>query len=146
MKKLMFVGIGMCGLMAGGIAVIAWAAFALTRPVVDASEQFLTLVAQSPAQAYASTSESFRARISEENFAAAVKQLAIREYASASWSHREIDNSVGLVEGTTTDRKGGVTPITIRLIWENNAWKVMSATVGGMDLLASKPPRSGGAT
>jgi len=143
---MMFVGLGIGGmLLVGGVGSIAWAVISLTRPVVDASERFLTLVAENPAQAYASTSESFRARISEAGFVSAVKQLALREYASASWNHREIDNSVGLVEGTTVDKKGGVTPISIRLIWENNAWKVMGATVGGLDLLASRVPQSGDA-
>jgi len=145
MKKTLIVGLGICGaLVVGAVGTIAWAAFALTRPVVNASEQFLTLVAEkNPAQAYASTSESFRARISEEDFAAAVKQLALTGYASASWRNREIDNSIGLAEGTLVDRKGGVTPISIRLIWENNAWKVSGATIGGTDILASRLPRGG---
>lgn len=145
MKRTLFVGLGICGLLViGAVGLIAWTAFTLTRPVVDASEQFLTLIAQkSLGQAYASTSESFRARISEEDFTAAVNQLALKEHASASWRHREVDNNTGFAEGTVIDEKGGVTPISIRLIWENNAWKVMGATISGMDLLASKPPRGG---
>jgi Domain of unknown function (DUF4864) len=144
MKKLFIVGLGICGVLAAGVGLIALAAFAMTRPVVDASEQFLAAIAQkNVAQAYASTSEGFRARISEEDFTSAVNQVALREYASASWRNREIDNSVGLVEGAVIDKKGGVTPISIRLISENNAWKVSGATIDGMDLFAARIPRGG---
>ena len=145
MKKPWIVGLGIGGvLVIGAVGMIAWAAFALTRPVVDASERFLTLIAdKDTAQAYASTSESFRARISEAEFTSSVNQLALKEYASASWRNREIDNSIGLAEGTVVDKKGGVTPVSIRLVWENDAWKVLGATIGGMDLLASRLPRGG---
>jgi hypothetical protein len=145
MKRTLFVGLGICGALAvGAVGVICWAAFALTRPLVNASERFLTLVAEkNSAQAYAATSESFRARISEEEFASAVNQLALTEFASASWRNREIDNSIGLAEGTVVDKKGGVTPVGIRFIWEHDAWKVSGATIGGMDVLASKVPRGG---
>lgn len=145
MKKILFVGLGIGGaLVVGAIGAIAWAAFALTRPVVDASEQFLTLIAEkNPAAAYAATSEGFRARMSEEEFASAAKQLALTEYASASWSHREIDNSIGMADGTMVSKKGTSTPISIRLIWENDAWKVSGVNSGGMDILASRLPRGG---
>src|SRR5688572_9193208 len=100
MRRTLFVGLGIGGVfVVGAIGAIAWAAFALTRPVIDASEQFLALVAEgNPAEAYASTSEAFRAQMSEGEFAAAVKQLSLTEYASASWRHREIDNSIGNAE------------------------------------------------
>lgn len=145
MKKTLFLALGVCvPLLVGGVGLIAWTAFALTRPVVDASERFLTLIAEGEAaQAYAATSESFRARISDAAFAAAVKRLSLKEYASANWSRREIDNSVGLAEGTLVDGKGGVTPVGVRLVWENDSWRVTGATVGGMDLLAVRPPRGG---
>jgi len=144
MKRTLFVGLGIGALLVvGAVGTIAWAAFALTRPVVEASEQFLALVAENPAEAYASTSEGLRARMSKENFPSAVEQLALTEYASASWRHREIDNSIATAEGTMITRKGVSTPISIRLIWENDAWKVSGVNSGGMDLFASRPPREG---
>jgi hypothetical protein len=143
MRRTLFVGLGIGGLfVVGAVGAIAWAAFALTKPVIDASEQFLAQIAEgNPAEAYASTSEGFRARMSEGDFAAAVKQLSLTEYASASWRHREIDNSIGTAEGTMITRKGISTPISIRLIWENNVWKVVGVNSGGMDILASRLPR-----
>ena len=144
MKKILIAGLGVCGFLVGVVGLIALAAFAMTRPVVDASEQFLTLIAnKNAAQAYASTSESFRARISEKEFTSAVNQLGLTEYASTTWRNREIDNSTGLAEGAMIDKKGGVTPISIRLIKENNAWKVTGANIGGADMLSSRPPRDG---
>src|SRR5947207_9317814 len=83
-------GVGLCVglgvLLVGGI-------FALTRPVVDASEQFLDLLGQGRfAEAYASSADGFRAQQDEASFTGAVKQLGLTDYSSASWHNRQIEN------------------------------------------------------
>ena len=89
----------------GGIFAI----FAITQPVVDASEQFLTLVGQDKTkEAYAFTSEAYRARQDEAAFTAAVKQLELTDFASATWNSRNVNNDQGNVAGTVTTRKNAL--------------------------------------
>jgi hypothetical protein len=126
------VGFALC---AGLVTLIFTTVFALTRPVVDASEAFLAQMGQGEvAAAYASTADGFRAQQDEESFAAAVKQLGLDEYASVSWSNRRINNQEGTAEGTVTTTKGATKPIALRLIFEGGAWKVVGVRYGGVEM------------
>jgi hypothetical protein len=110
--------------------------FALTRPVVDASEQFLGLLGQGKtAEAYALTAEGFRARQDEASFARAVNQIGLTEYASASWQSRQIDNNEGSAEGTVTTKGGTTKPVSLHLVREGDKWAVVSVRYGGVELV-----------
>src|SRR5262245_14267630 len=105
MKKRSLIGCGIAGILgigacAGLVALLVGGVFALTRPVVDASEQFLVLLGQGRiAEAYASAADSFRAQQDEASFAVAVKQLGLGDFSSVSWHSREIENLTGIAEG-----------------------------------------------
>ena len=72
LASILILGVGLC---AGLVVLFVVGLFALTRPVVDASEQFLALLGQGKiAEAYASTASSLRARQDEASFAAAVNR------------------------------------------------------------------------
>jgi hypothetical protein len=118
-----------------GIVFVA-GIFALTQPVVDASEQFLGLLGLGKtAEAYALTAEGFRAQQDEASFAGAVKQLGLTEYASASWHSRQIDNNEGSAEGTVTTKSGTTKPVSFRLVREGGKWAVVTVRYGGFELV-----------
>lgn len=137
------VGILSVGLIGGLVVLLVVGIFALTRPVVDASEQFLALLGQGKvAEAYASTADGFRARQDEASFTEAVKQLGLTDFSSVSWQNRQIENQEGAAEGTVTSSSGGVKPVAIRLVQERGQWMVVGVRYGGVDLLTfkSSPP------
>src|SRR5438034_9759528 len=110
MKKGSLIGCGIAGVLGLGLcvalgAVFVGGIFALTRPVVDASEQFLALLGQGRfADAYASAAADLRARQDEPSFTAAVQQLGPGDYSSAPWHSRQIENQEGTAEGTVTTK------------------------------------------
>jgi hypothetical protein len=143
MKKGWLIGCGVAGVvvlvLCGGLVGLIYygvtEVFALTKPVVDASDDFLSLLGQGKtAEAYASAASGFRAQMSETDFTAAVKKVGLDDYASASWSNRNINNQEGSVEGAITSKKVGATPAAIRLVYEQGTWKVVSVRYGGVEL------------
>ena len=131
-------GIGLCAglgvLFVGGV-------FALTQPVVDASEQFLALLGQGKAaEAYASAADGFRAQQDEASFTGAVEQLGLTDYASASWHSRQVENQEGAAEGTVTTKGGGTKPVSVRLIKEGGRWAVVGVRYAGVELVTIKAP------
>lgn len=140
MKKRWLIGCGLLGLMGLGLfaglgALAIGGAFALTRPVVNASEQFLDLLGQGKiAEAYAHTADGFRAQQDEASFTRAVRQLGLTDFASVSWHSRQIENQEGMTEGTVTTKRGGTKPVSLRLIWERGRWAIVAVRFGGIDL------------
>jgi hypothetical protein len=128
------------GLFIGLGTVFVGGVWALTRPVVDASEQFLGLLGQGKiAEAYASTADGFRAQQDEPSFTSAVTQLGLTDYSSAVWQSRQIDNQDGTAEGMVVTKGGGAKAVSIRLIRENGRWAVVGVRFGGVDLSSIKP-------
>jgi hypothetical protein len=128
------------GLFAGLGVVFVGGVFALTRPVVDASEEFLSLLGQGKIRdAYASAADGLRARQDERSFTAAVKQLGLTEYSSATWHSRQIENQDGTAEGTVVTKGGGTKSVSIRLVREHGKWAVVAVSYGGIDVATINP-------
>jgi hypothetical protein len=148
MKKRTLIGCGIVaflgvGMFAGLVVFLVGGIFALTRPVVDASEQFLAMLGQGRvAEAYASTADGFRAQHDEASFTAAVNQLGLTEFATASWHSRQIENQTGAAEGTVTTKSGGTRPLSIRLVREGGRWAVDGIRYGGVEVASIKAPLS----
>ncbi|MFL5243408.1 MAG: DUF4864 domain-containing protein [Gemmataceae bacterium] len=131
-------GIGACAAL--GILFVS-GIFALTRPVVNASEQFLALLGQEKiAEAYASAASGFRAQQDEASFIVAVKQLGLTDYSSVAWHNRVIENQEGTAEGIVTTKNGSTKPVSIRLVHEEGKWKVVDVRYGGVELITIKAP------
>jgi hypothetical protein len=129
------------GLLAGLVALLVGWALAVTRPVADASEQFLALVGQGKvAEAYASASEGFRAEQDEASFTQAVRQVGLTDYASVSWHSRQVENGEGTAEGTVTTRSRGTYRVCVRLVQEGGRWAVAGVRYKGVELAAIKAP------
>jgi hypothetical protein len=128
-------------LFAGVVAVFVGGIFALTRPVVDASEQFLTLLGEGRiGDAYASTADDLRARQDESSFATAVARLGLTDFSSAAWHSRQIENQDGTAEGTVVTKSGEAKPVTVRLVREAGRWSVVGVRYGGIDLATVDAP------
>jgi hypothetical protein len=146
MKKRWLIGCGITGALGVGLlvglgALLVGAAFALTRPVVDASEQFLALLGQGQiAEAYASAGDGLRARQDEASFAEAVRRLGLTDYSSVSWHNRQVENGQGVADGTVTTKGGGTKPVSVRLVREGGRWVVVGVQYGGVELAAVTAP------
>jgi hypothetical protein len=146
MKKGWLIGCGVAGVLGIGLCVglvvlLVGGVFALTRPVADASEQFLALLGQGRvAEAYASAADGFRAQQDEASFAGAVKLLGLTDYSSVSWHNRRVENQEGTAEGTVTTKGGGTRPVAVRLVREGGRWAVAGVRYGGVELAAAPAP------
>jgi hypothetical protein len=135
MKLVLIVGGIAASLFTGVVALFVGSIFALTRPVVDASEQFLALVGEGRVgEAYAATADEFRARNDEASFAAAVNRLGLADYAAVTWHSRQIENRDGTAEGTVTTKTGEIQPIAVRLVQQDGRWAVVGIRYGGRDM------------
>src|SRR5262245_8448973 len=147
MKKSWLIGCGIAAVLGlavcAGVGVLVYSGFkgvmAMSQPVVDGAEEFLGLLGQGKiAEAYASTANGFRTQQDKASFTAAVKQLGLTEYASASWNNRQFQNQTGSVEGTVTTKSGGTAPAALQLVNEEGKWKVAGVRYGGVDLVTIK--------
>jgi hypothetical protein len=144
MKRILTIGGGVAVLFAGVVALFVGSIFALTRPVVDASEQFLSLIGQGRVgEAYASTADGFKARQDEASFAADVARLGLADYATVAWYSRQIENGDGSAEGTVTTKAGEARRVAVRLVRQDGRWAVAGIRYGGEDLTSMNVPPAG---
>src|SRR5207302_712064 len=134
MKKGCLIAIGAAFLL---IVIIILLAFGLTRGAVKAGDQFLGLIGSGKvAAAYESASATLKSEQSVASFEQNVKRLGLTDFASASWSSRETKNDRAHLEGSVTTRSGGKIPLTMELVKESGAWKViyLSAPQAGVSV------------
>ncbi len=109
------------------IVVAIGAAIFLTGGMVDAADAFFTAVKNKDmAAARSHLSEDFKARTDERALAAFLADASILNFAEANWSDRTIENNRGSLSGSITTDTGGVVPIALTLVKENDAWKIFS--------------------
>ena len=132
LASIVILGVGLC---AGLLIFFVVGLFALTQPVVDASEQFLALLGQEKFdEAYACAADGLRAEHDAASFARAARRLGLSNYSSASWHNRVITNQEGLAEGTLTTKSGDTRPVTVQLIKEGGKWRVLGVRCGGVEI------------
>jgi len=135
MKKL---GIG-CLVIIGIIVLAVVLAMLGTQGIVTATDELLTLIRDGKtADAYAATAKEFQAATSAEAFETFLEQSSIGDYASASWKSRSVENNTGSLEGTITTKSGGQIPVTVKLVKEGEAWKVLSIRKAEAGLIESE--------
>lgn len=128
-KKGCVIGCLLAGILGlGGLGACVWTVFMITAPVAEASDLFLAKIGQGKAaEAYQEASSTLRAGSTEEEFTAAVRNLGLDGYQSASWSSRNIENDEGSVSGTVKTKTGEI-PLAITLRLEDGVWRVASFT------------------
>jgi hypothetical protein len=106
--------------------------FRLTSGAADEGETFLKLLAAGKTgDAYERSAQGLKSQQSREAFAESVRTMGLTEYASVSWSSREIQAGQAALEGTVTTRAGGVLPLSMALVQEAKPkrWRVFSLEV-----------------
>jgi hypothetical protein len=106
------------------------AAFYFTRGATDAADAFFhSLATDGPEVAYSQTAPSFRASTSQTDFIAAVNQLGLRKYKSASWDSRSVENSKAELDGTLS-LEGGALPVKVQLAKDDTGtWRIITLSL-----------------
>jgi hypothetical protein len=107
-------------ILAGGIVALA---MSLTRPVVTASDTFMTALKDGDFHAaYAMGTPELRRELgSPERLGAMFVQA---RPATWSWSSRRIRNGAGSVSGSVAYSSGGESDVAIFLVAEGDDWKI----------------------
>jgi hypothetical protein len=121
MKKLLKVVIGIAVVFVLAIAVV----FYFTAGMVDAADEFFVAIKNRDlAAARAHLSEDFKASTDEDALRAFLTQGALLDFKETSWSNRQISGGRGELEGEVITATGGVVPLKLMFVKENDAWKI----------------------
>ncbi len=111
------------------IAAILGLVFWLTSGAVNSGEAFLAQLGKGETEAaYESTAAQFKAQTSLEEFRQFVQGMGLDHYASAFWANRSVDNEQAKLEGSIKTSEGGTVPLTMTLVKEGGAWRVLHIT------------------
>ena len=114
------------GVVLGLAATVLVFVFALTRGAVKSADDFLAQIGAGKIEAaYEETSAILRRQQTFASFGESVKELGLTDFASVFWSNREVKNDRAHLDGSVTTRAGGKVPLTIELVKESGAWKVI---------------------
>lgn len=143
MKTWMKVVLGIVAGVTALLGLIFW----LTGDIVEAGDNFFAEVrVENIDGAYDLLSEDFQATTSKEELQVFLKDNALISVTETSWSSRSIENNRGTLQGSVTTEKGGVIPLTLKLVNTDSGWKIYKiekATAGiseqsGLQPLPSK--------
>jgi uncharacterized protein YxeA len=121
MKKALKIILG----IVAAIAVLIAAIFYFTSGMTDTADAFFNAVKQKDiAKARSYLSEDFKASTDENALKAFLSKGAILNFKEASWSERSINGGRGELNGSITTENGGVVPIKLMFVKENDAWRI----------------------
>ncbi|HLE93678.1 MAG TPA: hypothetical protein VI543_03745 [Sulfuricaulis sp.] len=107
------------------IVIAVSAVFFMTSGMVDTADAFFKAIKQQDiAKARGYLSEDFKASTDENALKAFLSKGAMLNFKEASWSDRQISGGRGELNGAITTETGGVVPIKMMLVKENDAWKI----------------------
>lgn len=109
------------------IAVLVGVVFMMTSGITDTAEDFFTEIkAENYTKAYTYLSEDFKANTSEDDFIKFLGNSALLNFKETSWSSRSMSGGKGELDGSVITETGGVIPIKVGFIKENDDWKIYS--------------------
>jgi hypothetical protein len=113
------------------VSIVFWATGGITK---TADDFFAAARSGDLDAAYALTSQQFREGLSQEDLARFLKASKLDQVADTSWSSRSIQADTGTVEGSVTTTSGAKIPLTIKLVKEDDAWKIITidSTLAGL--------------
>lgn len=127
--------------IAAFIALIITVVFYFTAGMIDSADAFFIAVKQKDmATARTYLAEDFKAHTDEKALTEFLSSSAILNFKESSWSNREVNNGRGQLEGTITTETGGVVPIKLSFVKENNEWKIYSIQKPTAGLQTETPP------
>ncbi len=109
------------------VLVVSVVMYATSGMSDTANEFFIYIKSKHYDDAYNMLSEDFKNSTSESTFEQFLKQSTLTKYKSVSWSERSIEGNTGILKGTVHTKSGGIIPITIKFIKDDNdEWKIYS--------------------
>lgn len=121
MNKLLKIVLGVVLVFVIAVASI----FFLTSGMTDTADAFFNAIKQkdlSKARSY--LAEDFKASTDESALKSFLTKGAILNFKEASWSNRQISGGRGELNGSITTETGGVVPLKMIFVKENDAWKI----------------------
>ncbi len=125
----LWVGVGCGGCLLAVIlfvSVIAGGVFFFTQGAAQGVEDHLAALRSGDRDAaYAMLSESYRTRLTREDFEQMLSEHpSLGANQSSSFSNRSVDNDTARLSGTLTSQSGGVEPIVFELVKEGGTWRI----------------------
>lgn len=126
----------------GGLAIVigvsVTAAFMLTSGITESADRMFTALQASDVKGVQDTlAEQFKTSTEPAAFDGFVKRFGFDQVKDTSWSSRAVENSVGTLNGTVTTKDGRVTPVEMKFVKENDAWKVLSIVVPQVGIVSN---------
>jgi hypothetical protein len=132
--------------LAVAIGAIVLVVFQLTGGVTRAGDRFLTLVREGRTHdAYLATAKAFRTATPEEGFVSYLRTSGLADNESARWSSRSLSGATGELEGSVRTRDGGTAPLKLKLVKEENEWRVLAVERVAAGVLAGAATPATGA-
>ena len=121
MNKWLKIGLGVVACIVLGIAAV----FYFTSGMVDTADAFFKAVKERDiAKARGYLAEDFKASTDEKALTDFLSRGAILNFKKSSWSNRQISGGRGELNGSITTETGGVVPIKMTFVKENDKWKI----------------------
>ena len=145
MKTWVKVLLGIVGFLSF-VAIIIVAVFSMTSGLVDSADAFFTAVKQKDmATARTYLAEDFKKSTDEKALNQFLAGSSLLNFKESSWANREINNGRGTLEGEINTESGGVVPIKLSFVKENDEWKIyaIQKTAAGLqtDTASTEPPK-----
>jgi len=126
MKRIWIIALALFG-AASCAGVLVGGVFLLSLGLTEAADGFfLAVKRQDFAAARVYLSEDFRSHTSDQGLSDFLGSGPLAHCASTHWSHREIRNSFGQLDGEVQSDNGGVVPVTLTFVKEKGEWKIQS--------------------
>ena len=116
-------------------AAIGGGVYYLTRGASQGVEEHLVALRSGDrVAAYGMLSESYQARLTQEDFAQVLTEHpSLGDNQGSSFSNRSIDNDSARLSGTLTSQSGGVEAVVFELVKERGAWRISDIRFGPPD-------------
>lgn len=133
--RLKHIAIGCGGIVVVVVAVVAVVLFLVTRLTAEPERVAREFVDRAAAGDYAAAHDYFSVPLKEsqplEVFEAAVRaNPSLFAVQDLSFNERGIDTSGATLSGTATLAAGTEVPVSFHLVQENDAWKLLSYSIG----------------
>lgn len=138
MKKLLKIVIGIVLVFVLAIVTV----FYFTAGMADAANAFFTAIKkQDIAVARSYLSEDFKASTDEAALKDFLTKGALLNFKETTWSKRQISGGRGELNGEVITETGGVVPLKLLFVKENDAWKIygIQKPTAGLQVEESSP-------
>ena len=121
MNKWVKILLGVAAVFATGVAAV----FYFTSGMVETADAFFDAVKpKNFAAARSYLSEDFKASTDEQALNRFLSDSALVDFKQSNWSDRQVGGGRGELNGSITTDSGGVVPLRLTFVKENDVWKI----------------------